>query len=186
MAFRNGASFSGRVAGVALALVALLALGWLVIDIVDRLGGPPGIRERFGHAALVLLLPIFATPAVPGEFAGFLTVSLFGFALGVPLVWSGLIFRALIEYALSSRIRGKGSKEDTVRGLPRWLARFPAHHPVFLVAGRWMPLGNHIVSVVAGLRGVPLWRFAWTSAIGLAPFALLIAAGTAGLVAAHG
>jgi uncharacterized membrane protein YdjX (TVP38/TMEM64 family) len=49
-----------------------------------------------------------------------------------------------------------------------------------------MPLGNHIVSVAAGLRGVPLWRFAWTSAVGLAPFALVIAAGTAGLMAAHG
>jgi uncharacterized membrane protein YdjX (TVP38/TMEM64 family) len=114
------------------------------------------------------------------------TVSIYGFALGAPLLWCGLIARALIEYGLSSRLRSDPAEGAVTTRLPRWLGRFPTHHPVFLVAGRWMPLGNHIVSIVAGLRGVPLWRFVWTSALGLAPFALLVAAGTAGLVAAHG
>jgi membrane protein DedA with SNARE-associated domain len=65
--------------------------------------------------------------------------------------------------------------------LPVWLRRFPADHPIFLVAGRWMPLGNHIVSVVAGMHGVPAWRFTWTTAVGLVPFVLLVSGATLGL-----
>lgn len=168
-----------------LTVAVLLALGWIMLDVVEILGGAEGIHSRFGYASLALLLPMFAAPAIPGELVGLITVSIYGFTLGAPLVWLGLILRALIEYGLSSRLRGDQIEAAAMTGLPRWLDRFPAHHPVFLVAGRWMPLGNHIVSIVAGLRGVPLWRFAWTSALGLAPFALLVSAATSGLVAAH-
>jgi uncharacterized membrane protein YdjX (TVP38/TMEM64 family) len=174
-----------RTASFAVGLALLVVLGWAVLELVERLGGPAGIERRFGLASVLLVLPLFAAPAIPGEFAGFVTVSIYGFAIGTPLVWLGSILRAHVEYGLSSRLRAAPSSEPPLLRLPRWLARFPADHPIFLAAGRWMPLGNHVVSVIAGLRGVPLRRFAWTSALGLAPFALLVAASTLGLVALH-
>jgi uncharacterized membrane protein YdjX (TVP38/TMEM64 family) len=186
-ALRRPAGWPMKMAKAVLVIAVLCTLAWGVLQALEGLGGAPGLRARFGDAAMLFLLPLFAVPPIPGELAGVVTVSLYGFTLGAPMVWCGLLFRAGVEYALANRLRGGSTQEVAETGrLPHWIARFPARHPVFLVAGRWMPFGNHIVSVAAGLRGVPLWRFAWTSALGLVPFTLIIAAGTAGLVAAHG
>lgn len=182
----NWGNWGRKAARLALAIAALAALGWLLLDVLESLGGASGIHRRFGYASLLVLLPLYLTPPIPGEIAGMITVSIYGFALGAPLLWCGLIVRAVIEYRLSGYLLADpGGATGKVKTWG-WLERFPAHHPVFLVAGRWMPLGNHIVSVFAGMRSVPFWRFVWTSALGLAPFALLVSAGAAGLVAAHG
>lgn len=168
------------------ALVLIVALSWALLEALDAFGGGEGIRARFGGASVLLLLPMFAVPGLPGELTTLTTVSIYGFTFGASLAWVGLIMRAWVEYGLSYSMRAGLTEPAVTDRLPRWLRRFPADHPVFLVAGRWMPLGNHVVSVVAGLHGVPPWRFTWTSAVGLVPFVLLVSAGAAGLVAAHG
>lgn len=179
----TGSKRANAIARAVLAIAFMLALGWVFLEGLDALGGAAGIRAQFGAASFLLLLPMFAAPAIPGEFAALTTVSIYGFALGAALSWAGLIMRAWLEYGLAHTL---GAAEPvSIHRLPAWLRRFPANHPVFLVAGRWMPLGNHIVSVVAGLHGVPLWRFTWASALGLVPFVLLVSAATAGLVAWH-
>jgi uncharacterized membrane protein YdjX (TVP38/TMEM64 family) len=179
----TGSKRAEAVAKAALAVALMLALGWGLLEMLDALGGAAGVRREFGAASLLLLLPMFAAPAVPGELATLTTVAIYGFALGAALSWAALIMRAWVEYGLAhSLAAGEGAAADR---LPPWIRRFPAGHPVFLVAGRWMPLGNHIVSVAAGLHGVAPWRFTWTSALGLVPFVLLVSGATAGLAAWH-
>lgn len=179
----TGSRRADAIAKVAFAVALMLALGWALLEVLDAFGGAAGVRKEFGGASFLLILPMFATPGFPGEFATLTTVSIYGFGLGAALSWAALIMRAWLEYGLAHWL-GADETVSTDR-LPNWVRRFPADHPVFLVAGRWMPLGNHIVSIAAGLRGVSPWRFTWTSALGLVPFVLLVSAAAAGLVAWH-
>ena len=66
--------------------------------------------------------------------------------------------------------------------MPKWLLRFPVHHPLFLILGRLVPFGNHAVNALAGSRRVPLGRFAWASAVAFLPFSALMTAFATGLV----
>jgi uncharacterized membrane protein YdjX (TVP38/TMEM64 family) len=45
-----------------------------------------------------------------------------------------------------------------------------------------VPFGNHAVNALAGMRGVPVWRFVWASALAFVPFSAAITAVAIGLV----
>ena len=93
----------------------------------------------------------------------------------LPLLnWMGWMLAAHLEYSLIRwTAREFAFDEDK---LPKWLRRFPTDHPVFLIGVRFLPFGSHMVNGMAGMRGIDLWLFSWTSAIALVPAAVLFAA----------
>jgi uncharacterized membrane protein YdjX (TVP38/TMEM64 family) len=163
-------------------LLLLCLMGWLLQRGLAAFGGPEAVRARFGLGAGLLLIPIHAVVAAtpfPGDVLALGYGAIYGFALGWPFAWAGWMLGAALEYAVFRRI---ASDVGVDARLPAWLRRFPAQHPLFLILGRLVPFGNHAVNALAGTRRVPLWRFAWASALGLLPSAALSAAIGSGLV----
>ncbi|MDJ0866137.1 MAG: VTT domain-containing protein [Myxococcota bacterium] len=167
-------------------LLLLLALAWLLIEALEQVGGPEAIRAEFGLTAAAILVPLHAVVAVtpfPSELIALGHGAIYGFALGSFFTWSGWMLAAVLEYALFRRLASDVGETPFVSRLPASLRRFPAHHPAFLIGGRLVPFGNHVVNGVAGLRGVSFWRFLWATALALAPFSILVAAVGSGATA---
>jgi uncharacterized membrane protein YdjX (TVP38/TMEM64 family) len=165
-------------------LLLACAVAWLLLHALAALGGPEAVRARFGLAAAALLVPIHALVAVspfPSEVIALGHGAIYGFALGWPLTWAGWLLGAALEYALFRRVAADLVDAGGAR-LPAWLQRLPVQHPLFLILGRLVPFGNHAVNALAGSRRVPLWRFAWASALAFLPFSALVAAIASGLV----
>jgi uncharacterized membrane protein YdjX (TVP38/TMEM64 family) len=166
-------------------LVAVALAGWLLVEAIGSLGGPEGIRERFGLAAGLVLVPVQVVVSVsplPGELVAAVSVAVYGPWAGGALSWLGWLVAAFVEYALVRRAARDLAGVEDLEHLPRWLRQLPADRPAFLIVARWLPFGGHLVNATAGARGVPLGRFAWTSACSLVPVALLFAGVTAGLL----
>jgi uncharacterized membrane protein YdjX (TVP38/TMEM64 family) len=167
-------------------LTVLLGLGWLLIHVLERVGGPDAVRAEYGLATAAILVPAQAVAAVtpfPSELIAVVHGAVYGLALGSVFTWTGWMLGALLEYFLFRRIASDvGGAAFTAR-LPGWLRRFPADHPVFLIGGRLVPFGNHVVNAMAGSRGVALWRFSWATAIALVPFSVFVSAIASGPIA---
>ncbi len=166
-------------------LTVLFGLGWLLIHVLERIGGPDAVRAEYGLAAAAILVPVQAVAAVtpfPSELIAAAHGAIYGFALGAVFTWIGWMLGALLEYSLFRRIASDLGDAAANARLPAWLRRFPADHPVFLIGGRLVPFGNHVVSAMAGSRGVAIWRFSWTTAIALVPVSTLVTAIAIGLI----
>ena len=180
------ARLSGMVRGSGLRWLALVVLsGWALLRLLERMGGPEVIRAEYGIGAAALLVPAHAIVAVsplPGEVVALAHGAIYGFVLGSVFTWSGWMGAALLEYGLFRRIASDVAPVESRSGLPRWVRRFPAHHPAFLGLARLLPFGNHVVNAVAGSHRVPLWRFCWPTALALAPISIGFAAVASGVV----
>ena len=169
-------------------LVLVLALGGGAWAWIDSQGGVEAARLHFGLGAAVLTVPLQAVIAVtpfPDEVIGFGNSVMYGFATGAMLNWLGWMMGSFIEYGIAARsARDLDFQADRLRSrFPRLHRHFPPEHPAFLIVARLVPIGGgHIVNTSAGLYHVPLWRFAWTGAIGMIPGSLAIAGLANGLV----
>jgi uncharacterized membrane protein YdjX (TVP38/TMEM64 family) len=169
---------------VASVVVAAVLFGWL-----DAIGGPEALRERFGWSAAVILLTGQAVsglwPVPASEVLALANSVLHGFWLGALLNWTGWMLAALLQYTLFRHLARDLDVERSFAMLPGWLTRFPVEHPAFLILGRVVPLpaGPQIVGCAAGALRVPLWRYLWCAAIGIAPGAMFISGVANGLVA---
>ena len=160
-----------------LVLGALVVAAWLTTVVLDCVGGAETVGQGLGLAAALVLVPLQAILSVtpfPGEAIAFVTCRLYGFWLGTLLSWLAWMLGAFLQYGVARRLAVDWNLE--LEKLPAWLKRFPACHPGFLVLGRFLPGGFHIVNSAAGAFRVPLWRHAWCAAVGIAPFALIISA----------
>jgi len=166
-------------------VLLVVAAGWLLIRAIDALGGAAGIRERFGPAAGLLLVPthvVVAVSPVPGEIVAAIQVAIYGFWLGSALCWLGWLGAAFLEYGLVRWTAGELADPVSRERLPAFLRRLPVDHPAYLIFARFLPFGAHVVNVTAGLHGVALWRFGWTSAVALVPASMIFAAVTCGIL----
>jgi len=180
-------------AHVALALGALAVLSWLAWAFLQSTGGLDEIARRHGLWAALVLVPLqtlvsLSFSPIPSDAVAFATSLIYGFWLGAFLGWLAWMAGALIQYVavrrVARRIRAArgiraalGIDVEALRArLPAWLRSIPPDHPAFLICGRWFPLGAHVVNATAGALGVPLLRFAWCAAVGIAPVSALIAA----------
>jgi len=172
--------------GVQLVILALLVGGFAWLWISTN-GGPQMIRDRFGLWGAVLLMGLQALISITpmaDEVIGLASSAIYGFALGSLLNWTSWMLANFIEYWLARRTaRDLGFDPDpTANRLPRRLAGLAPSHPLYLLLGRQVPLGCHIVNASAGAYRVPIWRFTWTAALGTIPGSLTIAAIANGLV----
>lgn len=173
---------SRGIASVAFAVVvAVAALLW-----VRSIGGPEVVRERYGLLAPALsLLAHTAVNTTPvGDFLPWALANgtVYGFAEGALLNWLAWLGSALLQFLIARRTAHDFALEERVDGLPRWIRRFPANHPAFLVMARWVPLGAPVANLAAGALGVRLSRLLWCAALGAAPPAIALSALGAGML----
>jgi uncharacterized membrane protein YdjX (TVP38/TMEM64 family) len=166
-------------------IVLIVVLGGVLASWLSSVGGVAGLRQRFGLAAAAVIIPVHAVIAIspfPSEVVAFGISAIYGFWTGALLSWAGWMVAAVSHYALVRRAAVELDLDSVLTRLPRWLRRFPVHHPAFLIFGRWVPYGPQMVCTVAGAFRVPFWRFAWCAAVSIVPVALFFAALATGLV----
>ena len=169
-----------------MAVVALIAGGGLLVWWVNSIGGAEVFREQFGAAAVFIIVPVQAVVAVspfPSELMALGTSALYGFWGGAVLAWSAWFLAAFLQYYAVRRVAEDFDFEHARRRMPRRLRELPVSHPAFLILGRWLPYGPHIVNTAAGAYGVSIVRHAWCAAIAIVPPALFISAIANGLLA---
>ena len=145
----------------------LAELGWLAYGVAPLV------------MAAVSVLPI------PAEAPALANGMLFGPVVGSLITWSGAMAGAWISYEIAARwgrpLARRFTSEAVVTRIDVGAER----------AGWWGLLVLRFVPVVAftalnwgaGLCGVPRWRFLWTTALGIAPGAILFTSSGVGLEA---
>jgi uncharacterized membrane protein YdjX (TVP38/TMEM64 family) len=124
-----------------------------------------------GALVLVGLMLVHAVVPFPSELLNAAAGFVYGFWVALPLVLAGWLLSALATYAIGRgagrplllRLAGEQRLEEGSRVIERggWTA---------LLAARLIPIVPYsLVGYVSGAAGVPLWRFAWTTAVGSIP-----------------
>jgi uncharacterized membrane protein YdjX (TVP38/TMEM64 family) len=169
-------------------LVVALALSfWLVDPLRDVAtaafdGNGELVRSRtqaLGATGALVLLALVLTHAVipyPAELTTAAAGYVYGFGPGYALMMVSWFLTALLAYELA---RGPGRRVTRrVIGARRldkaqaWVARGGA---TGLIAARFLPLiPFNAACYAAGITEVPRARYAWTTAVGIAPFCLAV------------
>jgi len=143
------------------------------------------MRDELGIWAALFIIPVQAVVAVspfPSEVIALVTSAFYGFWGGALLAWSAWFVAAFLQYALVRRTAQDFDFEHARKRFPRRLRELPVSHPGFLILGRWLPYGAHVVNTAAGAYGVSLARHAWCAAVSIAPPALIISGLANGLL----
>jgi uncharacterized membrane protein YdjX (TVP38/TMEM64 family) len=168
--------------GIAVVL-GVLAVGVVAVDPLREAvqyalrGDVDALRDELrrlgvgGAAILVALILLHAVVFFPAEIANAAAGLIYGFAAGFALVMVAWIGSLLLAYGLGAtagrplalRLAGRSRVELAERVIDR------GGVPMLLLA-RLVPfLPLSLVGYVAGAARVPLWRYTWTSALGIAP-----------------
>jgi uncharacterized membrane protein YdjX (TVP38/TMEM64 family) len=167
---------------IAFALV-LLSLGVVIVDPLREAvqhalrGDIDGLRTELrglgaaGAGILVCLILVHAVVLFPAEIANAAGGLMYGFGVAFPLVMAAWTASLLLAYAMGAtagrplalRLAGRRRVELAERVIDR------GGVPMLLLA-RLVPfLPLSLVGYVAGAARVPLWRYTWTTAVGIAP-----------------
>ena len=178
---------SPLLAGTA-ALLAALVLAFLLVgslrDVASAaLDGDGALvrsrTEALGAAgALVLLALVLAHAAIPypAELTTAAAGYVYGFGLGATLMMVSWFLTALLAYELAREVGRPVARrligEGRLTKAQAWVDRGGA---TGLIAARFVPLiPFNAVCYAAGITGVPRPRYAWTTAIGIAPFCVVV------------
>jgi len=171
-----------------LALLAALGLAFWLVDPLNgvasaALSGDGGlVRSRtqaLGAAgAFVLLALVLAHAAIPypAELTTAAAGYVYGFGLGAALMMVSWFLTALLAYELAREVgRPVARRLIGQRRLDRAEAWVDRGGSTGLIAARFVPLiPFNAVCYAAGITGVARPRYAWTTAIGIAPFCLVV------------
>jgi uncharacterized membrane protein YdjX (TVP38/TMEM64 family) len=171
-----------------LAFLAALGLAfWFVDPLRDILtaaieGEGALVRSRtqeLGAAGALVLFALVLSHAVipyPAEITTAAAGYVYGFALGLGLMMISWFVTALLAYELAHgpgrRITRRVIGARRLAKAERYVAR---GGPTGLIAARFVPLiPFNAVCYAAGITHVPRPRYAWTTAIGIAPFCIVV------------
>jgi uncharacterized membrane protein YdjX (TVP38/TMEM64 family) len=164
-------------------VLAILALGVATIDplrdaVQLALGGDiDGLRTELrglgagGAAVLFVLILVHSVVLFPAEIANAAAGLMYGFAGGFALVMTAWTASLLLAYGLGAtagrplalRLAGQRRVELAERVVDR--GGVPA-----LLLARLVPfIPMSLVGYVAGAARVPLWRYTWTTVVGIIP-----------------
>ncbi len=181
------ARLSGR--GLTATLAGVLAMGllvWFVHPLHDAAafalhGDTKGLRTELrglGAAGVLVLYAVMAIHAIipyPAEIPTTAAGFVYGFAGALPLMLLGWVVSGLLTYAMGRyaarpllhRLAGQERFERAEDAVRRGGASV-------LIVARLVPVVPFsLTGYVAGAAGVPVWRFAWTTAVGFLPLTLV-------------
>lgn len=175
----------GALAAFGLAIIVVVT-AWIVSRWLQSVGGADALALRFGALAPAVSVPmhvLLSASPFPSEVIGVTNGAFYGFWLGTLYGWMGWLGGAVLEYCVVRCGAGYVDSRSELRQLPAWLRRFPVGHPVFLIIGRQLPFGFHIVNVLAAVAGVSPTRHLSCAAVSNLLYALAASAVGAGLLA---
>jgi uncharacterized membrane protein YdjX (TVP38/TMEM64 family) len=149
-----------------------------------------GFVENSGHWAYVLaplFMIIVAILPIPAEIPAMVNGMLFGPVLGSVVTWSGALAGAIISFELAQRF-GRPLAHRLLR--PGAITRLDAlalsaNWPALLAVRLIPTIAFTLVNWAAGLTAIPRWTFAWTTALGILPGAVLFTVTGSGLGALY-
>jgi uncharacterized membrane protein YdjX (TVP38/TMEM64 family) len=161
------------VAAVVVAAVPALrdAVGYAVHGDLDGLRDQLRSLGAAGAAVLVGLILIHAVVLFPAEIVNATAGLVYGFGIALPMVMAAWLLSGLIAYWLGM-VAGrplaiKLAGEERVAVAERVIERGGA--PALIIS-RLIPFVPYsLVGYVSGAARVPLWRYAWTSIVGILP-----------------
>jgi uncharacterized membrane protein YdjX (TVP38/TMEM64 family) len=173
------------------AIAATVVLGALLFSIgpvrdavsAAAHGDPSALRgelESLGATAALVLIAIALVHVLipfPAEFPTAAAGFVLGFGVALPLMVVAWTISCVAAYGLARAV-GPPALEGLVgkRRMERADAVIERGGARMLLFGRLIPIVPYnIVSFAAGATHVPLWRFTWTTAVGVAPLTALTA-----------
>lgn len=142
--------------------------GAVILGGLEAAGGPEAIRDQHGLLAVAVLLPAQVAAAitpVPSELIAFPTAAIYEFWLGALIIWTGWVAATPFRYLVVRRFADDFDLTGNRERLPAWIQKFPVEHPAYLIFGRWLPYGPHLVDYTAGAAGVRLRTLMWSAAV---------------------
>jgi uncharacterized membrane protein YdjX (TVP38/TMEM64 family) len=119
-----------------------------------------------GPVVSVLLYGLLSITPIPTDPISVINGALFGPVVGLLVSWMGNNLAAMIEFIVGKGIRSFTNFEERKKNLPWGLANAPVDSAWFLIGGRFVPgFGSKIVSFLAGIYNVKLWKYLWTTAL---------------------
>lgn len=162
----------------------------VTFGIIYYAGRNLGDMEKFisswgaaGPLVAVVLFGILSVTPIPTDPISAVSGAMFGPIVGFLTSWAGNTFAALVEYFIGKGINSVTNFEEKKKNLPWGLADAPVDSMWFLIGGRFVPgFGSKIVSFMAGIYGVSIWKYLWTTALSNIAGAVLYALGGAKLI----
>lgn len=137
----------------------------------------------WGLPVAVAIYGLMGATVIPSEPLTVIISTLFTPLLATLVAGVGNTIAAVIEYYLGAKLSDAASFDEKRQHLPLGLGKLPVQSPLFLMGGRMIPgYGPKLVSVVAGMYKVPLFRYVWTTAIPTICGAALFAYGGYGII----
>jgi uncharacterized membrane protein YdjX (TVP38/TMEM64 family) len=131
-----------------------------------------------GPAVAILLYALFAPTPVTTDPITIVCGAIYGPIYGTAISWMGNNIAALVEYFIGAHISKSTDFEKEKNKLPLGLGKLPINSIPVLTLGRMIPFyGSKVISIMAGMYGVPKKRYIWTSALINLTGALMLAYG---------
>lgn len=152
-----------RLSALALLAASFALAGFVIakqpyVEHLLRSLGPFAILLAIAVFALVASAPFSVTDAL-----AIMNGAIFGPVEGSIINAIGLVFAALLGYAINRHASNLMDLETYLERLPQWVKRFPVGSPVFLLAVRVIPgFGGTIATASAAAFRIPVWVHVWT------------------------
>jgi len=103
---------------------------------------------------------------VPTDALTLVCGAIYGPFYGTAISWMGNNVAALVEYFIGANISKNIDFEKEKKKLPFGLSKLPINSIPVLTLGRMLPFyGSKVISLMAGMYGVPYRRYVWTSVL---------------------
>lgn len=128
----------------------------------------------WGALGVIALMVVHCILPFPSEIVSLSAGLIYGWKTGTVLVWTGAMLGAMVSYgaarALGRPVLSLAVSEAHLGAVDRLTARADLG---LLLGVRLLPvISFNLINYAAGFAGIPLWPFAWTTAIGILPLTL--------------
>jgi uncharacterized membrane protein YdjX (TVP38/TMEM64 family) len=136
-----------------------------------------GALGPFAYPLAILIFTIVASaPFSVTDALAIMNGVLFGPLWGSVVNAVGLVFAAIVGYALARRTSHLLELHNSIDKLPRWVTRFRVGSPPFLLTLRVIPgLGGTLATQIAAAFRVPMFVHVWTMCAIAIPICTLLA-----------
>jgi uncharacterized membrane protein YdjX (TVP38/TMEM64 family) len=120
----------------------------------------------WGILISILFYALMGLTLIPSEPFTLFIGALFGPFYATLIATVGNVLSACVEYFLGSHLGSATNFIEKKDKLPFGLGKLKVESPLFLIGARMIPgYGSKVVSVIAGIYRVPVYRYVWTASI---------------------
>jgi uncharacterized membrane protein YdjX (TVP38/TMEM64 family) len=165
-------------AGLLLLVAAAVAIGFAVDWSVDLDGIEGAIRSwgAWGVLASIMLMVLHSLIPFPAELVAIANGMVYGPFWGTAVTWAGAMLGALFAFGLARRLGRPFVRQLVARrawhALDDWAA---AEGGSLVLVARLVPvIAFNLINYAAGLSGMSLWTFTWSTGLGILPLTLIM------------